>query len=163
MKKFNQKLYTKQKWSYDRKNHQHYIVSSNDNTLFADAIYETKIKKDDLPDCYIYGRYYKLWGYLSASGVKDLYYKKCKIVPESFKDDNLYVSYTGKLNKEAINNYDYKNQNYDYIVDGIFIFDYINYILLAEEYKNTEIYSIALNIKKELDEKHKEIKREYKR
>ena len=67
MKRFRSNLYTAQKIvCADR---QHVYVENEDGYLFAQAIYPTKIKAEDLPEWYVYGRYYKCFGYLSAKGV----------------------------------------------------------------------------------------------
>ena len=72
MKRFRSNLYTAQKIvCADR---QHVYVENEDGYLFAQAIYPTKIKAEDLPEWYVYGRYYKCFGYLSAKGVVDMKY-----------------------------------------------------------------------------------------
>lgn len=153
MKKIKQKFYTTQKWIYKRKKHQHYIINSNDGTLYSKGFNKTKIKAEDLPDYFVYGRYHKLWGYLSASGIKDLYFKECRMTRESIKDDNLYISYHEELNKEAINTYDFENQNFDYIVDSVFILDFLDKILSLDEYKSTDIFQKAIYIKEEFNKR----------
>ena len=44
---------------------QHRYVRNDDGTLFS-GHYRTKIKPEDLPEWYLYGRYYKRFGYMSA-------------------------------------------------------------------------------------------------
>lgn len=46
-------------------------VTNDDGMLFAGP-YKTKIKPEDLPEWYLYGRYYKRFGYMSAKGITDL-------------------------------------------------------------------------------------------
>ena len=60
------RLYTvsKTKWQSG----QYINIYGKDDTLFSGGIYPTKIKIDDLPDWYVFGRVYKHWGYLSAKG-----------------------------------------------------------------------------------------------
>lgn len=58
------------------------------------------IKEEDLPEWYVFGRYYKLWGFLSTKGITDLQY-----IPNLWinhflhflKDDCLLISYGGKI------------------------------------------------------------------
>ena len=40
-------------------------VTNEDGTLFS-GHYRTKIKPEDLPEWYLYGRYYKRFGYMST-------------------------------------------------------------------------------------------------
>lgn len=62
------RLYTvsKTKWRYG----QYTNIYGKDDTLFSGGIYPTKIKIDDLPDWYVFGRFYKHWGYLSGKASK---------------------------------------------------------------------------------------------
>lgn len=48
-------------------------VTNEDGTLFAER-YRTKIKPEDLPEWFLYGRYYKRFGFLTAKGITDLLY-----------------------------------------------------------------------------------------
>lgn len=156
-KRIKQKWYSIQKFKFNSKECFRYYSELENGYLYANAIYPTKITKEDLPDDFIYGRFYKLWGYLSTSGIKDLYYRKCNAVPESFKDDALFISFDKPLNKKAIDDYDYVNQNEDFTVWGHEIFYVIEKVLVADEYKNSNVYEMAINIKNQLDEKQKEI------
>jgi hypothetical protein len=59
--------------------------------------HRTKILATDLPDWYIFGRYYKCWGYLSTKGITDLLYIPNKFSNHFLKDDFLYIAYSGKI------------------------------------------------------------------
>lgn len=69
--------------------------------LFSNARYKTKIKPEDLPESYIWGRYYKRWGYLNAEGVVDVYYIPNKCFNHFLRDDNLFISYGPKIDRNA--------------------------------------------------------------
>ena len=60
-KRINSKIYHISKILYDKDNG-FYYYKNPDGYLFSNFIYQTKIKPEDLPDWYIFGRYYK--GYL---------------------------------------------------------------------------------------------------
>ena len=64
-KKWNH-MYMIEKIRYDRVEKRHRYVRDPEGYLFADGIYPTKVKPEDLPDWYVYGRYYKCFGYISA-------------------------------------------------------------------------------------------------
>ena len=58
--RFKKNLYTREIRVF--RNHHHCIIEGEDGTLFS-GHHKTKILAQDLPDWYIYGRYYKCWGY----------------------------------------------------------------------------------------------------
>lgn len=49
----------------------------------------------DLPPWYVHGRYWKRFGYLTAKGVKHLYYRhpRVEFINHAMRDDSLYVSF----------------------------------------------------------------------
>ena len=124
--------------------------------LFSDGIYPTKIKLEDLPETFVYGRFYKHWSYLDVSGIKDLYYKKSEWTEDSFKYDFLYISYDSPIDVESILKYEYNS--YDFSCSGHEIFTVIERILELDEYKDTILFEKATNIKEQLDKKIEEIK-----
>ena len=128
------------KWVYDKEDHRRYLelVPSKDNTLWADGIYPTKIYAEDLPEWYLYGRYWKKWGYISTKGVKDLYYKPNMWVNHMFKDDFLYISYDKPITKEDVENY-----RVEYYIWGWEIRDFL---LMAEKYSGYDISKIKEQI-----------------
>jgi len=71
-------------------------VSNEDGTLFSGR-YKTKIKPEDLPEWYLYGRYYRRFGYMSAKGITDMLYLPNLVFNHFLKDDCLLVSYGGKI------------------------------------------------------------------
>ena len=48
-------------------------ITNEDGTLFS-GHYRTKIRPEDLPEWYLYGRYYKRFGYMSTKGITDMLY-----------------------------------------------------------------------------------------
>ena len=142
-KKLNSKFYSEYKIKYNRKNKLFEEIKLDNHYLYADGIYPTKITAEDLTDDFVYGRFYRKWGYLSTSGVKDLYYEECRSIPESMKDDVLYISYGGNLNVDAIEKFDFVNYNEDFSVWGYVIKDFISKILNSKEYIDTEVHTKA--------------------
>ena len=98
MKRFRSNLYTVQKIVCTEGRHIH--VEDKDGYLFAQAIYPTKIKAEDLPEWYVYGRYYKCFGYLSAKGVVDMKYVPSKYSNHFLKDDFLFISYSTPISEK---------------------------------------------------------------
>ena len=123
-KKINSKIYHIEKYAYGRDGYITRITDPN-GYLFSNFVYKTKIKPEDLPDWYVFGRYYKRFGFLSAKDVKDVYYKPNLWINHFLKDDILYVSYNHeKIEKEDVDNWTYKT--YDYILDGNDILEFLN-------------------------------------
>lgn len=71
-------------------------VRNDDETLFSGS-YRTKIKPQDLPEWYLYGRYYKRFGYMSTRGITDMVYIPSRFSNHYLKDDYLLISYGGKI------------------------------------------------------------------
>ena len=63
-------------------------ISNDDGTLFS-GCFKTKIRPTDLPEWYLYGRYYKRWGYMSTKGIVDMVYRPNLHVNHFLKDDFL--------------------------------------------------------------------------
>lgn len=74
-------------------------ITSDDGTLFS-GNHKTKIKPEDLPEWYVYGRYYKCFGYMSAKGITDMVYLPSKFSNHFLKDDCLLVAYGGKIEEK---------------------------------------------------------------
>ena len=71
-------------------------VTNEDGTLFS-GHYRTKIKPEDLPEWYLYGRFYKRFGYMSTKGITDLVYIPSCFSNHYLKDDCLLISYGGSI------------------------------------------------------------------
>ena len=92
--RFKNQLYTKEIRVF--RDRQLCSVESDDGTLFS-GHYRTKILAQDLPEWYVYGRYYKCWGYLSTKGITDMLYVPNRFTNHFLKDDCLYIAYGGKV------------------------------------------------------------------
>ena len=79
-----------------RRNGRLQYYKNDDGTLFS-GVYKTKIKPEDLPEWYLFGRYYKRFGYMSAKGITDMVYIPNRFSNHYLKDDFLLISYGGKL------------------------------------------------------------------
>ena len=73
-----------------------YKEENEDETLFSGR-YKTKMKSEDLPEWYVYGRFYKRFGYISTKGITDMVYIPNLWINHFLKDDFLLVSYGGKI------------------------------------------------------------------
>lgn len=71
-------------------------VTNEDGTLFS-GHYHTKIRPEDLPEWYLYGRYYKRFGYMSTKGITDMLYIPSRFSNHYLKDDCLLISYGGSI------------------------------------------------------------------
>ena len=92
--RFKNHLYTMEILVF--KDHHLCYIESENGTLFS-GHHKTKILAQDLPDWYVYGRYYKCWGYLSTKGITDLLYIPNRFSNHFLKDDCLYIAYGGKI------------------------------------------------------------------
>lgn len=132
------------------KDHHLRYIESNDGTLFS-GHRRTKILAQDLPEWYIYGRYYKCWGYMSTKGITDLLYVPNKFVNHFLKDDWLYISYGGKITEtvppEDGSYYD-RYTGYDETVWGPEIIDILQGARLYSDY---DISGIIRQIKEKKD------------
>ncbi len=147
MKRFRSNLYTARKIvCADR---QHVYVEDKDGYLFAQAIYPTKIKAEDLPEWYVYGRYYKCFGYLSTKGVVDMKYVPSKYSNHFLKDDFLFISYNTLIseNPEANSIIDMYT-GYDERIYGNEILDFLK---AAKRHSAYDISGIAQQIQDKAD------------
>ena len=138
-------LYTLTKSRWDKG--QFVFVEGKDGTLFSQGTYPTKVTVGDLPDWYVYGRYYKHFGYLSAAGVKHLLYVPNKFTNHMFKDDFLYISY----DKPIVPNPDREQTFYKYVGFDEYIYGgvIVDFLLAAERFSGYDISCI----KEQIEEK----------
>lgn len=135
-------------------------IANADGTLFSGR-YKTKMHPTDLPEWYLYGRYYKRWGYMSTKGIVDMVYRPNLHVNHFLKDDFLYISYKEKI--EPVTEEDEKNdrmlrfeeyKGYDEVVFGSEIIDILKG---ARLYSGFDITPIIEQIK----EKEKWLRNKY--
>lgn len=131
-------MYMIEKIRYDRVEKRHRYVRDPEGYLFADGIYSTRIRAEDLPDWYVYGRYYKCFGYISAKDVKHMVYVPNKTFNHMFKDDMLYISYQEEIS-EVPNQSFQRYQGYDFYICGSTIVDFL---MEAERYSGYDISTI---------------------
>lgn len=148
MNRIRQRLYTYE--DYRIKNGHWSIVTLPDKYLFADGRYPTKLRESDLPEWFVYGRFYKRFGYLSAKGITDMLYLPNLWVNHFLKDDCLLISYGGKI----IPNPDYEtnpcNERYigwDERVWGNAILDMLKG---AEHFSGYDIQGFGAQLKEKL-------------
>ena len=94
MSRFKSNLYTVERRVW--KNRELRLIHNEDFTLFS-GHHKTKIVEEDLPEWYVFGRYYKMWGFLSTKGITDLRYIPNLWINHFLKDDCLLISYGGKI------------------------------------------------------------------
>ena len=121
------------------------IIDTDNEYLYSQGRYPTKIKKEDLPEDYIEFRSRAIWymtGYIKTSGIVDINYKAMKI-NHLFKDDYLYISYNDKLKLEK-SRYGFEDYvNYDICICGN---DIIKILLAAQKYSNININEVKNKI-----------------
>ena len=139
-KKINSKLYTFTKIVFD-KNGLHYEDLEN-NCLFSNLRYPTKITPEDLPEWFVKGRFYKNHGYLSAKGVVDLVYKPNMWINHMFRDDSLYISYNKQIvgyEEESFGRMRTEYKDYDYVIDGTYAVEFVAAVKKYSDFDTTEI------------------------
>ena len=97
MNRFMSNLYTVERRTW--KTHELCLIQNDDFTLFS-GHHKTKIVEEDLPEWYVFGRYYKMWGFLSTKGITDLRYIPNLWINHFLKDDCLLISYGGKIEEQ---------------------------------------------------------------
>lgn len=132
MIRFKNPLYRQMYIKYE--NHEFRYTETDDGTLMS-GHHRTKIYAEDLPEWYVYGRYYKEWGFLSTKGITDLRYVPNNWINHFLKDDGLYIAYGGKIEDYEKDEYHptwERFKGYDHCVCGSEILDIL---------KGAEIYS----------------------
>lgn len=142
MPRFKSNYYTTSKYRYDYKTHERKRIYSD--TLFANGVYQTKIKPEQLPDSYIEGLYYAYdHGYMNTAGIKYMIYRPNKCFNHMFKDDFLFISYDKPIEKDKY--MFYKSDEYVWGTNIIAI------LKGAEKYSGYDISEI----KKQIEDKRK--------
>ena len=95
--RFKQRFYAEQR--IGRNDGHLCYITNEDGTLFS-GLHKTKIHPGDLPEWYIYGRYYKCFGYMSVKGITDMVYLPSWFSNHFLKDDCLLVAYGGKIEEK---------------------------------------------------------------
>lgn len=139
----------KARWYSYEKNPYDYIRNPEtvDKTLYSNGKYRTKITAKDLPDSFVYGRFYKRWGYVDTAGIKDMKYIPNMWINHFLKDDRLILSYTGKLNLLEHEDMWTKYENEDFCVWGNEIIDVLKG---AKKFSGIDISSYITQIRQKL-------------
>ena len=113
--------------------------------LYSKGRYKTTITPEMLPDHYIPLMVYKVYGFLSTEGIKDIVYKPNYHINHMHKDDFLYISYNSPITS-AIDQWGFElYQDYDVLLWGWSIVIFIKAIQKAKSY---DIKSIAEEVKR---------------
>lgn len=140
-KKINANLYTFSKIKYTREKGLHYEELEN-NCLFSNLRYPTKITPSDLPEWFVKGRFYKNHGFMSAKGVVDLVYKPNLWINHMFRDDSLYISYNKPIKEIDDESFSEKRKiyiDYDYVIDGTYAIDFVAAVKKYSDFDTTEV------------------------
>jgi hypothetical protein len=146
--RFKNHLYTREIFVY--RNHSWRYVESGDGTLFS-GHHRTKILAEDLPNWYIYGRYYKCWGYLSAKGITDLLYIPNKFTNHFLKDDCLCITYGGKIKEDALLGGASAFEKYSGFDERVWGSEILSILKGAQLHSNYDISGIIRQLKEKKD------------
>lgn len=113
--------------------------------LYAKGKYRTKITADELPEYYIRGFVFKVQGYISVFGVKDIVYSPNYHLNHLHRNDHLYISYDKAISFEVDVNGHKWYHDYDVVLWGHMI---VKFIRAVREYQSYDIESIANEVKK---------------
>ena len=86
-RKFVDNLYFVKMFKFGSKQQGYY--KTGDGTLFSSNGRKTKLLEADAPEWYLFGRFYKMWGYLSTKGVMDMVYVPNMCFNHFLRDDFL--------------------------------------------------------------------------
>ena len=136
-RKFVDNLYFVKMFKFGSKQQGYY--KTGDGTLFSSNGRKTKLLEADAPEWYLFGRFYKMWGYLSTKGVMDMVYVPNMCFNHFLRDDYLLISYKDKIihrdDVEARSRLD-SYEGYERIVSGN---DILNFLCGAKQYSDYDI------------------------
>lgn len=112
------------------------IRAINPPYLFSYAKYKTNVTKDHLPEYFVNIVYRYLPAYLNSKDVADIVFRASTKNFDSLKDDYLYISYNGKLDKE-MNHIDLIF-NADVCLYGYWAYAFLKAVLKYSSYDLTE-------------------------
>ena len=119
-------------------------VTNPDGSLFS-GVYKTKIFPEDLPEWYVEGYMYKRHGFMSAKGVKHLFYRPNYVFNHLYKDDTLFVSYDKEITPTENDDGFKWYEGYDYCLSGSVILDFVD---AAEKYSRLDVSTIREELAK---------------
>lgn len=151
MSRFKRNFYSVERFVFE--NHKIHCITNEDGTLFAGS-YKTKIYEEDLPEWYVFGRFYKRWGFFSTKGITDLVYVPNLWINHFLKDDCLLVAYGGKIEPNPDPSDFEKYVGFDERVWGNEILDVLKGAEKFSGYDISEIVEQIREKKRILIEKH---------
>ena len=108
--------------------------------LFSDGIYRTKILPEDLPEWFVRGYLYKRHGFISAKGVKYLFYvPNYNFDNHLYKYDSLLISYGTKIVPYESEDHFAWFKGYDHVIGGPLI---VSYVDAAEKFSGYDVREI---------------------
>ena len=153
-KRITGRLYYEEVIKYDRKEHRFYY-EANDGYLYTGRRHrKTSLKPEDLPEHFVYGRYYKQFGYLATKGIVDVKYRPSRFSDHFLKDDCLMVSYSQPIQvKEEYKDADYIPlwEGYENVDEIIWGGDIVSVLQGAQKHSGYDIVPILEQIKEKLD------------
>jgi len=151
MSRFKRNFYSVERFVFE--NHKIHCITNEDGTLFAGS-YKTKIYEEDLPEWYVFGRFYKKWGFFSTKGITDLVYIPNLWINHFLRDDCLLVAYGGKIEANPDPSAFEKYVGFDERVWGNEILDVLKGAEKFSGYDISEIVEQIREKKRILIEKH---------
>ena len=109
--------------------------------LYSQGRYRTKILPEDLPEWYIHGYLYKRYGFISAKGVKHLFYDPNYTFENHLhKYDSLFISYKEKIEPYQSEEMRFKwYKGYDHALGGSLIKEFVEAAAKFSNYNADEI------------------------
>ncbi|AIZ56894.1 hypothetical protein Mpt1_c10220 [Candidatus Methanoplasma termitum] len=117
--------------------------TDRDGYLYSNGIHKTKILPKDLPEWFILSRVFGEYGYVSAKGVKHLFFEPNYHADCNLDGDVLYISYFDEI-KQTGDDGRYRLEGYDLVIRGPLLVDFVS---AAEEYSGYDITSIVKELK----------------
>lgn len=151
-KRIKSNLYMEYKFKKDK------VIRDPNGYLFANGIYPTKIKADDLPEWFVFGYMHGRHGYISTKGVVDLLYRPNYIFDNHLsKYDNLYISYSKPIRVLNDSNWNCC-ENYDEVISGPLIFDFLDSV---QQYSDIDITPVVIELQMKLEFYHQHKNADY--
>lgn len=133
-------------------NHNLVKIIDENNHLFANGIYKTKILEEDLPEYFVKVYFGSKYQFISVKNIKDMLYKPNYFTSHLYKDDFLYISYDKPIVRDKNNNF---YTDYEILIYSSAIVDFIKAVKENNTYDVKNIED-ELNKKIEWYEKNKE-------
>ena len=110
-------IYRKKKFFY---------IASPKGHLFSGATIPVKVRKEDLPPCFVPGRFKKCYGFIRTNKVKSLIYLPSKNSGHFIKDDVLLISYNKEIIEDRNSGDLFGFSGYEEYIFGLDILTFIN-------------------------------------